>query len=796
MTSKESSPVLVPFPRYSVALLQSESEMMQVPEYDLLPALELDKTWDVELFTERTVDALLDSAERFDCVVVGYNAAHKSDQIRNALTSRPPGVGLLVLHQLEPSGLSFIASEGLRAIRLRPPANHALLVPEVVAHDEILLNWPWRLELTKVDNTRCLPHSIAHLGVVQQPGGTWEAVFETRYGHRRLPVVLRTDARARVATAVCTVLLAPRHEDHLKLLTNLLMWCAAGRPSAVVIEAPGESNASIVHRKLRLQGVKAVVERVAADELDFERWPVWGARDALLPAALDPTQAPGWPREDPCHAKPWLRRGHRIVLLGRDDSLTIRHGESDAHWVAGRWATWFNSVPTVIWHGGRGQPGSIVATRAILRVLSALHRVRRETTLPGLATAHGVLDGLEEAGTGIDPRALGLPEPGRYVQPVGRMLAARIGPDDNVDDTVSATVAALDIDALLGGDVLGDRRGRLKAWLKGRAGTAALEDRLEIARCFGDEELLQDVMKSAANDARIRQPASAVMVTALRSALVACNASPETRLEQFALDPESSVVDDELRMRPMLAAGYLIGVMDLQRLWTTPPSREAALALVAPPAARVDRATITLGRYGPLSRGVSDWRPPVPELASTEALALIAYFAKYPVPTHVVGASDVSAGALHAVLQEASRARVENERLDEAVTEGIEHARRAGRTLALAGEALILAATALFAVAMAPHLPGTWAAPSAFGLFSVLTLGLWALLGSFGMPVRGSARLAPLIAEGWKAVRADLARALASHPSAGQVRQPSRADASARGDDLERPEGTARERSA
>ena len=78
----------IPFPRYSIGLLQSESEMLQVPEYDLAAFLEGDRRWDVELFTERTVHALLDSPDRFDCVVVGYNAAHKSAEIRAALEAR------------------------------------------------------------------------------------------------------------------------------------------------------------------------------------------------------------------------------------------------------------------------------------------------------------------------------------------------------------------------------------------------------------------------------------------------------------------------------------------------------------------------------------------------------------------------------------------------------------------------------------------------------------------------------------------------------------------------------------
>jgi hypothetical protein len=38
-----------------------------------------------------------------------------------------------------------------------------------------------------------------------------------------------------------------------------------------------------------------------------------------------------------------------------------------------------------------------------------------------------VLDQLEEAGTGISPTALGLPEPQRFAEPVGRLLLGVCG---------------------------------------------------------------------------------------------------------------------------------------------------------------------------------------------------------------------------------------------------------------------------------------------------------------------------------------------------------------------------------
>jgi hypothetical protein len=754
--------------------------MVQAPEFDLLPFLDQDDNWDVELYTERTVETLLQSADRFDCIVVGYNAAYKSPRIRAALRDaalRGSGqgrtgipLGLLVLHQLKPEALSFLADEPLIAERLGEPARGAASLREADAHDEILLNWPYPVALPSDE----VEHSTAYVGVTPAAGSNWRTVLEVRSDRRRVPVLVRTASHRWPPRAVSTVLLAPRHPSHLALLCNLLMWCAAGRPDAVVVDSPDGPPAEIVHRKLRLQGVKAVVERVATrPDLDFQSWPLWGTRDALLPESWDPTGEPGWPREDPHDAKTWLRRGHRIILLGPGDSLTVRHGESDSHWVARRWAAWFRGVPTVVWHGGDPDDdehaGSIVATRSVLRMLAALHGVAREARVPGLGTAHLVLDELTERGLGIDAHGLGLPEPKEFTEPVARLLRRRIGDSDNVEGTVSATVAALDIDALLGGRALpGERREALFAWLRRVSPESALEDRLEIARCLGDAEHLEEVVAGAAEDSRVDQPVSAVLVTSLRSAIVACGRRPEASLAPFSLDPERAVVDRELRMRPMLAAGYLIGVLDLQRVWGAQPE-EPARTLRDPPPERVDRAVITLGRHGPLSRDDRRRAGAVPELASTEAIALIAYFARHPVPTHVIsGGEAVPPEMVGSLLREAEKVRRENEALDHQLKERVELARRGGRALAIAGEALILALVALFAVVLVPKVNATWGLPSAFVLWTILTLALLALLGKYRLPVRGAARIAPWLGGGLDAVRADLARSVASGSEAAR----------------------------
>jgi hypothetical protein len=214
--------------------------------------------------------------------------------------------------------------------------------------------------------------------------------------------------------------------------------------------------------------------------LDFRRWPFWGTADVVVPEACDPTQRPGWPDADVFHAKPWLRRGGRVVVRGQTDSLTIRHGESDAHWVARRRAAWFNAVPPAEWHGG-GLPkrGSIVATRAILRVLAALHDVSGPGRMLGQTAVRPVLERLEARGAGIDPALLGLPAPAVFTEPIAALLRHRIGRADHVDWTVSATIAALDVNELLGRGALRDGvRRRLERWLLAQRRQCSLEDRL------------------------------------------------------------------------------------------------------------------------------------------------------------------------------------------------------------------------------------------------------------------------------------------------------------------------------
>ena len=748
----------VPFPRYAIGLLQSESEMLQTPQYDLSAFLAAEtELWTVELFTERTVHALLDATNRFDCIVVGYNASHKSREIREALEAWTPDVGMCVLHQLEPAALAFLAGAlGLRARRLATPAGPPSVASGRKPDDEILLNWRERVGLT--DEARELHDSLAYV-CVTPTDGTWRTVLEVQTPNARLPVLVRTRTGRAPPLAVSTALLAPRRASHAHLLRNLMLWCASGRPSVVVVDTGGEPDAAVVQRKLRMQGTRAIVEQVSAPErLDLRAWPFWGVGDVVLPQSWDGRLQTAASNDDRHNLTPWLRRGGRIVVLGPGDGLTIRHGESDAHWVAKRWATWFNGISPAVWHGGRpGMAGSLVATRSILRMLSVLHRVAPDVRLPGQTAVSAVLDDLAKKGIAIDPESLGLPSPSEFNGEVSALLRRRIGRADNIDQTASATITALDIDALLGHEALRDGvRARLTDRLLADRETFAIEDRLELARCLRRGELLVETIESARTDPRLEAPMSATLVTALRSAVVACGVGPDV-IAGFPINLGHQVVERELPMRPMLGANYILGVLDLQTAWPQDDEAEPGgeldepgRSLRDPPEERLDTAMITLGRYGPLARGQAGSAPAVPELASTEALALIAYFAKEAVPTHVLRREEaIAAPLVDAVLEESANLRRENE-------ERVRHERVlrwAAPALYLLGFLLLLEVVAVLWWQVLTLLPIGLQLTFGGLVLTVLTLALIAALVRLGLRLRGVERAATMLGDGWGGVR-------------------------------------------
>jgi hypothetical protein len=682
----------LPFPRYLIALVQDESEMLLQPAYDVFAFLDdqSDKRWDVELHTERTFEGLLRAEGQFDCIVVGLNVAMKSELVRAALSARLPNTGLCVLHQLRKGSVPFLKDDlGLDVEEFPQPVDRVVTAEKLPVADEILLNWPASLDL-QVDehDGPAAPQRLiggeAFSGFTRQPTSRWRTVLEVETRGRRVPVLLRTPSDRHPPVVACSVLLRPGDPGHMELFGNILSLCVAGRPEALVVgDADSASDARLVHRKLRMQGTKAIAAHVDRDRpLDFTRWPYRGIRDVVLPEHLDPTMAEHWGEDDRTHAREWLKGGGRISRLGPGQRLTLTHRESDAHWVARRWATWFLSEPAAVWHGGSAHgeqhKGTLIGTRAVLRFLAALHggddeRRRRQ---PGLLAADAVRVQLGAGGSEIVPGDFGLHPPEDFREPVTKLLRARIeantpalgirervfGTDPrHIDYSVSTTCALLDVHALLGHQPLDAAAiARFERWLvEDQFPKAALDDKLEIARCLGDAELLEAALQALSGQLKRTRPLTAAVETKLREAIVACDVDA-TAIPEMARN-RPTVVERALRKSPLLCANYLVALGDLRAHWKV---REDDLrrSLAVPDPRAVDRAVIGLGRHGsllPLEGG--DGRLPH-EMISTTALALLAFFGRHSVPTHVIRPEGqaLPPDLVASVLNESERLRQEN----------------------------------------------------------------------------------------------------------------------------------------
>ena len=667
----------LPFPRYQIALVQDESEMLLQPAYDLFPFLgdDADQRWDVELYTEHTFDALLSADRQYDCIVIGLNAASKSKVVRDALSARLPKTGLCVLHQRARGDVPFLVGDiGLDVHEFRRPLDGVMVAEKVQVADEIVLNWPASIPLER----RAEPPAAqfagaeAYCGLTRSPTSEWRTVLEVDDARRRVPVLLRTRSGRDPPVVVCFVLLQPRRPAHLALLGNILTWCVSGRPEALVVgDAESANEARLVHRKLRMQGAKAVATRVGgAGDLDFSGWPYRGIADIVLPWSVDPTAADDWPDSDPAHVREWLRGGGRIVRLGPGEQVTVSHGESDAHWVTRRWALWFRSEPAARWHGGTAHgsryAGSVIGSRAVLRFLAALHdgESSDRPSQPGSVAVRRVFEQLIAEGSSIDPSRFGLQAPAEFREPVTHLLRSRHPPSkarvQHVEYSVATTCAVLDINSLLESQALdGSTLAAFEAWLRDEQfGVIGLEEQLEIARCLADEALLGKALEMFERRLALRRPLTAALETKLREAVVACGLMPDAVPWPDADYP--TVVEEGLRMSPLLSANYLVALGDLEVLWRPAAQREHGL--VRPDPRMVDRAAIGIGRQGTLlPQESADGRLPH-EMLSTTALALFAYFGRHTVPTHVIRPETqaVPPQLIAAVLNEAGQLREEN----------------------------------------------------------------------------------------------------------------------------------------
>ena len=605
-------------PRLAVALVQSEAEMLHSPAHDVSTFLRGNKErWRLESFTERTFDAVDKIASSFDCVIIGFNAACHHSAIREALQAaqRPPA-NLLILHQQESHALDFL-HDGL-AIGLEPLHERAesAYARERREQDELLLNWPRRV----VSGAPQEPISCAaSLWLRFDTETAWRTVLEVEDKNRRVPVMVRTSTTMNRRLVVCSAWLDPRDDpQHARLLENAIAYCAQGRPEIAVV-APGSSEgrlppAALLARKLRLQGSSTVeIAPAPGSELYFDQWPLREVSHVVL--RNDQRPEAYLDRRD---AAVWLESGGTLVGVN-NGRFTLHTGVSDAHWVAQRWALWFHSVDQERWLDG------IFRARTVLEVLSRIQSSE--------SRAH--------------PERLGLDRDiGELIPQLGRLIDGELGGRYNVNELVSSTTAALDVDRLAGGRVLQTaQRLQVEAWLRAAFPRASLEERFDIARALGESGL--DLFEEAA-EAASGGPVSVVCVTRMREAALRCRAQSVT-VEEAGVEVDSLT---ELDTRPQLCAEFLAAMAELARARPEDEvsSFDSTLA---------DRAVATLAKHSVLATPNGALPEVDAEAVCSEALGLMSYFrltgeATLPARPETVG---LPTGAVEPVLKETRRAR-------------------------------------------------------------------------------------------------------------------------------------------
>jgi hypothetical protein len=610
-------------PRLAVAVLQSEAEMLHSPARDVSTYLRArGKRWRVETFTERMFDGVEKIAASFDCVIIGFNAVCHDTGIRKALLAAddlPPN--LLILHQDDPDALAFLRDEW--AVQIRPLSKRAdtAYPRERRETEEILLNWPRTVSDGAPDQPiQC--QASAWLATV--PSSRWRTVLEVHEGPDLVPVMVRGSMASGRRLVVCTAWLDPRdYKPHARLLTNAIEFCAHGRPEIAVVSACAESDepagrvspAGLLARKLRLQGASTLQLAPPQDgELHFDEWPLREVSHVVLRDGAKPELFLERP-----DVSAWMESGGALVGVDDGGRFRLHTGIADAHWVAQRWALWFHTTPIATW------VDSLFRARAVLRVVARLQSP--------VSRAH--------------PERLGLDIPlAAYRDEVACLIARELDGTVHVDGLVTATAAALDLDALVGGGAIEETQlANVRAWLRHAFEWAAPEEQFDIARALGPDAM--DLFERAAHDASYRA-VSAVCVTRMREAAVSCGA-PGVAIEEAGVEVDSLT---ELDTRLQLCAEFLAGVAELAR--TRPHEPISALD-----SRLVDRAVGTLSKQGVLVRLQGSLDAVDAEAVSAEAIGLMSYFditgeGTLPARPETIG---IPAGAVEPMLRETRRAR-------------------------------------------------------------------------------------------------------------------------------------------
>jgi hypothetical protein len=574
----ENRTAKVHVPRAKIAVLRHDAETAHTPSYDLgaLPAIRDDR-WDVLWFDDDSYGGMLGQPSPFSALVLGYNAVSFTEDVRVALSESPPADPIVLLHQLRPNCYEFLRER--LELRLeqdsRVDIDSARVPDERTPDDEVLLRFP---RIAGAARGSIEAKAIRWFSF--KPGSAWRVVLETRDDTPRLPVLVRTADVEQQRIVACSLLLEPGDPKHAALLENMLTYAAHGWPEIAVIERTPERadfDPEGIARKLRVQGARTIRYQCGDKDVKFDEWPLRGMRRVVLAAEdKDVTETPD--------AQAWRTAGGVAILVDADQSVTVRAEPTDAEWVARQWAAWYAGCPPRRWQT------SVFACREVLRMLEGLRGDEvgawadkldeRAGRLPA-DQAKAVRDRTkrlrEQAKLhAATARELGLHGEGSAYAPsdfapeVAALLSGRVK-HGNVDETIGATVAALDLDTMLWhrqlaatkiatpgrsiGHAVGDAafaltpygRWRVIRWLKAQFKRAPLADRLDIARTLRSKVLLGKALDEKKHFTNLPRGLSAVEVSRLREAVLACHGVELRQLPghvEKALDDERGVLAD------------------------------------------------------------------------------------------------------------------------------------------------------------------------------------------------------------------------------------------------------------
>ena len=665
---------------------------MLTPSNDVVPFLEAQGAdrWIVTAFDERDFGGALGAASDFDVIVVGYNATLFTPELRAALSAAPPTAPILLLHQRDPACFEFLRDElELEIVKLGTGVSEAMTPRERHESFEPLLSWP-NERLTTSGGLA----SKAIRGMSFSPDGAWRVVMEAQRAAHRLPVLIRTRADHPQRIVACSLLLRPVADStHGRLLENLLVYCAFGWPEVGIVELAREPDSLRRARDLEM-GMAMWTERCvrvtipSPAVLPINAWPLRGVKRIVASEQVWTDRVRAVEGMDA-----WFRRGGEFIRVDADGEIAVTAMLNDRFIVLRRWALWFAALPEETWLA------RLSPARAVLGTLKSVHADRSSV-----------------------PEDLRFKlEPSEYVHEVTSMLASRVR-SDNVDETISATTAALDLDRLIGGQALStSKRASLERWLKGQIDGASRSDQLEILRSLADAGLLCEQLKRWNDDWLTTDEGDrmdALIATRLREAVHACwpdGDEPQDLLGEAALAAlDGEQVAQDLHRGPLLCADFLVALYSRGH-------RDAGAASNIFDPARFPRSVaiaVENIKADDLYMGDADVRR---VCAHTEAI--LRHLERHPAGLRFLpDRGELPSSAVESVLQEATRAR------------GSE--REARRDLPALGRAVLVLGTATLGVAAIGLLdlwrvsgitvtvsPWWLVAPAA----AVLALALWAL---------------------------------------------------------------------